>query len=353
MANSANRQISYLRLILESIPKLSNAESVERVYGIALDEVQEIFRPNRAFVALSESKNLVPNAHIARRGWVDDLVIPIQAGGKLMGKVILQFEKARSFSEDEIALLDLIAAQAGFAIERIHERKSSSEAQRRKDELVAMAVHELRSPLTAIVGAAFILRKGRDDQRIRALEVIDRNAQAQVNLIEDLLHVCQSDAGQVKLQIRTLDLAPILAKVIEEIRPIAALNNTVLNATFNHALMVRGDEQRLWQVFWNLLANSVRFASPNGEVRITAENGAAVIKVCIHDNGVGIAEKDLPYIFEPFRQGRGQQLKPPGGIGLGLAIVKDLVALHKGTIAAESDGPAKGACFTVTMPSVS
>src|SRR5439155_21002348 len=268
-----------------------------------------------------------------------------------MGKVILQFEKARSFSEDEIALLDLIAAQAGFAIERIHERRSSSEAQRRQDELVAMAVHELRSPLTAIVGAAFILRKGRDDQRIRALEVIDRNAQAQVNLIEELLHVCQSDAGQVKLQIRTLDLAPILAKVIEEIRPIAALNNTVLNATFNHALMVRGDEQRLWQVFWNLLANSVRFASPNGEVRITADSGSAVTKICIHDNGIGIGEKELPHIFEPFRQVGGQDAKPHAGTGLGLAIVKDLVALHNGTIAAESNGPGMGACFAVTLPS--
>src|SRR5207302_8865539 len=99
MANSANRQISYLRLILESIPKLSNAESVERVYGITLAEVQEIFKPNRAFVALSESKNLVPNAPIARRGWVDDLIIPIQAGGELMGKLMLQFEKASSLSE--------------------------------------------------------------------------------------------------------------------------------------------------------------------------------------------------------------------------------------------------------------
>src|SRR2546427_7875601 len=183
MVNGAKRQVSHLRLILECIPKLSSADRIERVYGIALDEVQAIFKPNRLFVALSESKNLVPNIRAAQRGgWLHDLIIPIHAAGNLIGKMTLQFEKARSFSDDEITLLELIAAQAGFAIERIDERKSASEARRRKDELVAMAVHELRSPLTAIVGAGFILRKGREDQRIRALEVIERNAQAQVNL---------------------------------------------------------------------------------------------------------------------------------------------------------------------------
>src|SRR2546426_9551217 len=150
------RQISPLRLIVESIDKLSKAESIERVYGIALDQVQAIFKPNRAFVALSESKNLVPNGHIAERGWGQDLIVPIHAGGNLAGKIMLQFDKARSFSHDDIALLDLIAAQA--AIERINERKSAREAQSRKEELAAKAVHKLRSPLTAIVGAAFILR---------------------------------------------------------------------------------------------------------------------------------------------------------------------------------------------------
>jgi signal transduction histidine kinase len=354
MVNGAKRQVSHLRLILQSIPKLARADSIERVYGITLDEVQAIFKPNRLFVALSESKNLVTNAQAAQRGgWLHDLIIPIHAGGNLVGKIMLQFDKPRSFSNDEITSLELIAAQAGLAIERIDERKSAGEARRRKDELVAMAVHELRSPLTAIVGAAFILRKGREEQRIRALEVIERNAQAQVNLIEDLLHVWQLDTGQLKLQFRTLDLVPILQKVIEDIRPLATSHSTVLNADFKQALTVRGDEQRLWQVFWNLLANSVRFASPNGEVRITAEYGSAVIRICIRDNGIGIGEKELPYIFEPFRQGRGQDVKPHAGIGLGLAIVKDLVALHKGAISAESDGPGKGACFTVTLPSAS
>src|SRR5262249_988944 len=153
------------------------------------------------------------------------------------------------------ALLQLIAAQAGFAIEHLHQRQSASKAQERKDELVAMAVHELRSPLTAIVGATSILRRGRDDQRRRALEMIERNAQLEVNLIGDLLQACQFDAGQIRLQVRTLDLIPILEKVIEEIRPTAASHNTVLDAHFEDALIVPGDEQRLWQVFSNLVAN--------------------------------------------------------------------------------------------------
>ena len=353
MSKEAKSGRGGLRFFLRFVPELWDAESVERVYALTLDAVQEIFKPDRAFVALSESKNLVPDAQAIQRGWMHDLTLPIYAAGNLMGRVMLQFEESRSFSDDETALLELIAVQAGFVIERIQERQAASVERKQKDDLVAIAAHELRSPLTAIIGAAFLLRSGRDDQRSRAIEIIERNAHVQVTLIEELLNACQLDAGRTALEMSTLDLVAVIEKVVDEIRPTAALSRTLVHADLERPLMVRGDARRLWQICWNLLTNCIQFASPNGEVQIQAYNGASTVKLCVRDNGIGISQDQLPHIFERFRQGHPPQLKSYAGLGLGLAIVKDLVTLHGGTIVAESDGPGKGACFTVTLPAAS
>jgi len=354
MSTGAKSGVGGLRFFLRFVPELWDAESVERVYALTLDAVQEIFKPDRAFVALSESKNLAPDAQEIQRGWMHDLTLPIYAAGNLMGKVMLQFEESRSFSDYETALLELITVQAGFVIEHIQERQAASGERKKKDDLVAIAAHELRSPLTAIIGAAFLLRSGRDDQRSRAIEIIERNAQVQVTLIEELLNACQLDAGRIAVEMSTLDLVAVIEKVVDEIQPTAALSRTLLHVDLERPLMVRGDARRLWQICWNLLTNCIQFASPNGEVQIQAYNGASTVKLCVRDNGIGISQDQLPHIFERFRQGHHPpQLKSYTGLGLGLAIAKGLVTLHGGTIVAESDGPGKGACFTVTLPAAS
>ena len=353
MSKGAKRELGGLRFLLRFIPELWDAERLEGVYALTLDAAQEIFKPDRAFVALTESKNPAPDAQAVQPGWVHDLAFPIYAAGKLMGKVMLQFEQSRSFSDDDTALLELIALEAGFVIERIQERQAASGERKQKDDLVAMAAHELRSPLTAIIGAAFLLRSGRDDQRARAIEIIERNAHVQVTLIEELLNACQLDAGRIALEMSTLDLVAVIEKVVDEIQPTAALSRTLVHVDLERPLMVRGDARRLWQICWNLLTNCIQFASPNGEVQIQAYNGASRVKLCVRDNGIGISQDQLPHIFERFRQGHTPQLKSYSGLGLGLAIVKDLVILHGGTIVAESAGPGKGACFTVTLPAES
>ena len=353
MSEGAKWELGGLRFLLRFIPELWDAESLEGVYALTLDAAQEIFKPDRVFVALSESKNPAPDAQAVQPGWVHDLTFPIYAAGKLMGKVMLQFEESRSFSDDETALLELIAVEAGFAIERIQERQAASVERKQKDDLVAIAAHELRSPLTAIIGAAFLLRSGRDDQRPRAIEIIERNAHAQVTLIEELLNACQLDEGRVALEMSMLDLVEVIEKVVDEFQPTAALSRTLVHADLERPLMVRGDARRLWQICWNLLTNCIQFASPNGEVQIQAYNGASTVKLCVRDNGIGISQDQLPHIFERFRQGHTPQLKSYSGLGLGLAIVKDLIILHGGTIVAESAGPGKGACFTVTLPAES
>jgi len=350
MSNGAKQEVSGSRFLLRFIPELWNAESVERVYGLMLDAAQEILKPDRAFVALTEFKNPAPNAQEVQPGRLHELAFPINATGKLMGRVILQFEEFRSFSDDDIALLELIALEAGFAIQHIQERQAASGERKQKDERVAMAAHELRSPLTAIIGGAFLLRSGRDDQSARAIDIIERNANVQVKLIEELLNACQLDAGRLAVEMSTLDLVTVIEKVVDEIQPTASLSRTLVQVDLERPLMVRGDARRLWQICWNLLTNCIQFASPNGEVQIEAYNGASAVKLCVRDNGIGISPDQLPHIFERFRQGHPPLLKRYSGLGLGLAIVKDLVIMHGGSIVAESAGPGKGACFTVTLP---
>jgi signal transduction histidine kinase len=349
MSKGPKREATDLRLLLGFMRDVATAQSVDQVYGTALNTVQEVFRPARAFVGLSEPGSAADVQRI-HPGWVSEVAVPIYADRELLGKFVLQFDEVRSFSEHDATLLEIIVAHAGAAIERIQHDQRARQERRQKDELIAMAAHELRSPLTAIVGAAYLLRSGRSDEQARALAIIERNAQSQVRLVEELLGVCQLDLGRVELEMSALDLAPVLDKVIEEIQPTAAANNTAVYFELERPLMVRGDPQRLWQVFSNLLANSVRFASPNGEVRITSDTASSMRRVQIRDNGIGISPDQLPYIFERFRQARPLQAKHRVGLGLGLSIVKDLVTMHGGTIVAESDGPARGACFTVSFP---
>src|SRR5262249_16776442 len=145
---------------------------------------------------------------VLQPGRLLDPSVPIYAGPNLMGQILLQYDEPRSFSDQELVLLEAIAAQAGFFIQRIQERKAADEAQRQKHELVAMAAHELRGPLTAIIGGTLLLRAGRDTDNVRSLDIIERNARAQITLIEELLQICQLDAGKVELKIATVDVVP-------------------------------------------------------------------------------------------------------------------------------------------------
>ena len=346
MSKGSQRQVADMRSVLRFVQQLENAGTVAQVYEAALNSTSENFKPDRSFVALVDSENALPIAHAPQPGWLSDVVVSIHAGEKIVGKFVLQYNVPHAFSEQDCALIEVTAALTGLALDRVQ----AHDAKKKKDELVAMATHELRSPITAIMGAAFLLRSGIDDDRSRAVDMIERNVRAEVTLIEELLQVCQLDARKVELHLKTVDLVSVLEKVIEEVQPIAASRNTLLHTQFQRPLTMNGDSQRLWQIFWNLLTNSVRFA-PNGEVAITAASDSTVMTVCIRDNGIGISQDQLPHIFEPFHQAHiPTEANTYGGMGLGLTIVKDLVAMHGGTISAESDGLGMGACFTVSFP---
>lgn len=232
-------------------------------------------------------------------------------------------------------------------------RRLAEEASQLKDEFLATASHELRTPLNAIVGWVHVLQSGSlvtEDQRRQAVNAIDRNAKSQTRLIEDLLDVSRMIQGRVSLKVSPIDLRPVIEAAVETIRHGAIAKDIAIDVDLpEEAIAVIGDDHRLQQVAWNLLANSVKYTPRGGhvDVMLTRERGRAVVRV--KDSGEGIDPSFLPHVFEPFRQGTSS-FTMRSGLGLGLAIVRRLVDLHGGRIAAESGGAGCGATFTVSLP---
>ena len=233
-----------------------------------------------------------------------------------------------------------------------HARLLAEEASHLKDEFLATASHELRTPLNAIVGWVHVLQTGalkNDEQRQQALSAIDRNAKIQTRLIEDLLDVSRMIQGRVSLTVAPVNLRAIVDAAVDTIRPAAAAKDIPITVeAAEDSIPVVGDEQRLQQIAWNLLSNSVKYTPRGGPIRvfIGREGERAVLRV--KDSGEGIDPAFLPHVFEPFRQGTSAAMRK--GLGLGLAIVRRLVDLHGGRITAESEGHGKGAQFTVMLP---
>jgi PAS domain S-box-containing protein len=251
-------------------------------------------------------------------------------------------------------------------------RRRAEEADRLKDEFLATLSHELRTPLTSILGWATLIRNGEVDRvenLERALEIIERNARAQARLIDDLLDVSRIITGNLQLDVRPLNLEPIVRIAIDALRPAADAKGihiaTDLEST--HCL-VRGDPNRLRQVIWNLLMNGIKFTPRGGRVSLCLEsfnaqasptvvspgNASApfssYVRLTVSDTGEGITPEFLPYVFHRFRQEEGSISRKAGGLGLGLAVVRHLVELHGGSVSADSAGPGKGSVFTVDLP---
>ncbi len=236
------------------------------------------------------------------------------------------------------------------------ERKARQEAEaasRLKDEFLATLSHELRSPLNAIVGWVHVLRRGTEANPDigRGLEVIERNARAQTQIINNLLDMSRIMTGKVQLNVRPVSLQKITGAALEAIRPVAEAKGirlaTELDPGADH---VHGDSNRLQQVMWNLLTNAVKFTPPDGSVRVTSLRDDSHVELSVHDTGVGIPSAFLPFVFDRFRQADASTTRLYGGLGLGLAIVKNLVELHGGAVRCKSSGQDQGATFTVRLP---
>jgi signal transduction histidine kinase len=344
MSKSVERYGNELRALRNYAETLGYACTVEQVYAFGLNVLSELFDPDTAFIVLSESDSSKQIAILPLRpGLLSEVVFPIRAGETLTGRFMLQYKKPRVFTDTDLLLIEMISLHAGAIIHQLHR-------QQQKDEVIAMAVHELRSPLAGILGGAFMARTQKDRAIEAGIAMVERNARTQAKLVDELLHVSQIDTGKVPLLLKTLDLAAVLDHVVEEAAASAAANNTSCVTSFDRPLKVKGDERRLWQIFSNLLSNAIRFA-PNGVVRIGSAMEDGMVKITVIDSGAGIPREHLPHIFERFRQGQSAKLQPHDGLGLGLSIVKDLVRMHGGTVTAGSDGLGKGANFVVCLPS--
>ena len=237
---------------------------------------------------------------------------------------------------------------------------------RMKDEFLATLSHELRTPLNAILGWSTILRGegvGGDggsatdggtrpaDDLSEGLAIIERNARAQHQIIEDLLDMSRIISGKVRLDVQRLDLAAVVEAALETVRPAAAAKAIRLQTVLDpRARPVSGDPNRLQQVFWNLLGNAIKFTPRGGRIQVLLERVHSHLEVRVSDSGQGVAAEFLPFVFDRFQQADASTTRAHGGLGLGLAIVKQLVELHGGTVRVESPGPGAGATFTVALP---
>jgi signal transduction histidine kinase/DNA-binding NarL/FixJ family response regulator len=234
-----------------------------------------------------------------------------------------------------------------------HEARTEAErANRLKDEFLANVSHELRTPLNAIVGWTQILRSGKlDEDRIaRALETIARNANLQLQLIQDILDVSRIIAGKLRIQIDSIDPIFVVQSAIDAVRPAAEAKGVMLEAILEPCEKILGDPDRLQQVIWNLLSNAVKFTPTGGRVAIRLRPLDTKLELIVTDDGAGIPPEFLPHVFERFSQADTSTTRKNGGLGLGLSIVHHLVELHRGAIRAESPGEGQGATFTVELP---
>jgi signal transduction histidine kinase len=232
-------------------------------------------------------------------------------------------------------------------------RLAAEAASLMKDEFLATLSHELRTPLNAIVGWTRLLKTGslEGEKLRRAVETIERNAFAQARLIEGLLDISAIVSGKMTLDVRPVDLAPVVEAALESVRPAADAKGIRLEMALDPAPgLVPGDAARLQQVVWNLLSNAVKFTPPGGFVRVELERLDSRVRLGVRDSGIGIDPAFLPSVFEPFRQADSSMTRAQGGLGLGLAIVRRLVELHGGSVGAESGGLGHGAAFTVELP---
>jgi PAS domain S-box-containing protein len=225
-------------------------------------------------------------------------------------------------------------------------------ANRAKEDFLATLSHELRTPLNAMLGWTRLLRMGKLDApaRSRALETIERNAHVQEQLIADILDVSRIVTGRLRLDLRPIELAPVVDAAIDTLQPSAAAKGVELSCTLGRTGKVLGDPDRLQQVVWNLLSNAIKFTPAGGRASVALSRAGAAAVISVTDTGEGISGSLLPYVFDRFTQGDSSVTRMHGGLGLGLSIVRHIVELHGGQVSAGSDGPGQGAIFSVKLP---
>jgi PAS domain S-box-containing protein len=358
-------QIGFDEAFLEFFECCDNGDSA---CGVALQSKQRVVVEN-----VNESEIYLGKPSLEAMRHADVLAVEsvplISSGGKALGIISTHFSNAHRPSEQELRLMDLLARQTADYLERKRVegereqllarehglRETAEEANRLKDEFLAIMSHELRNPLNVILGYAELLLRMDEIKSAphlhRMADAVKRNAVAQSKLIRDLLDLSRLRSGKLELNRETVSPVASIENAIETVRMDAASKGVEISVDApDDLLFVRADPVRLEQIIWNLLNNSVKFTPSGGRIIVRLEEENDQIVLTVADNGQGIDSSFLPHIFEIFRQADPGTSRSQQGMGIGLAVVQQLVELHGGSVSAYSAGAGKGATFTIRLP---
>jgi PAS domain S-box-containing protein len=326
-----------------SDPSALCARAVQRGQTVIIEDVEEDpdFAPHRA-VAAAAGFRAVHSTPVTSRS------------GEFLGVLSTHFRAPRRPTERALRMIDLYARQAAEFIERIRAEESLKEADRRKNEFLAVLAHELRNPLAPVRNGLHVLRlrAPADDLSQRTVNMMDRQMTHLVHLIDDLLDVSRITRGRLALQRQKLSLSDVLGSAVEASRGLieAHGHEIVLDIRASAPVVVDGDPHRLTQVFSNLISNSAKYTDRGGTITLVLECEDAQAIVSVRDTGIGIPPTALESVFEMFSQVRPDDVRSDGGLGIGLSLVRTLIQLHGGSVSASSEGAGMGSTFTVRLP---
>ncbi|MDQ3280578.1 MAG: GAF domain-containing protein [Acidobacteriota bacterium] len=288
---------------------------------------------------------------IRELGIMSYMIVPLRSRGEVVGTITF-VASDRRFAQQDLTQAEELAYRASIAVENARLYSAAQAANRAKDEFLATLSHELRTPMTAVLGWARMLKLGLSEEEARvAIDAIEQSASAQAQLIEDVLDVSRIMSGKLTFDPHATDMRTVAQAAITTVHPAAVAKGIEILTSIPPILPpVSGDEGRLQQIIWNLLANAIKFTPRGGTVTLRLSHHGSVVRLTVSDTGEGIDRAFLPYVFEPFRQADSSTTRPHGGIGLGLAIVRSLVEMHGGRIRATSEGKGQGASFTLELP---
>jgi PAS domain S-box-containing protein len=356
---SLDYEITLWTLVRAGIPHLAD--------GCVVDMVQDDGSIKRLAVAHAQSdkedklwdtESCPGGTNVIRTGQAElkdsFICVPVIVRGKTIGAITLLLERAdRRYNPFDLALAEDLADRAAIALDNATLYTKELEANRLKDEFLAIVSHELRTPLTPILGAIYKLRASRpDDTDLQtSLDMIERNAKAQARIVEELLEVSRITTGKLDFNRQPTDLLSPIQTALDVLRPSMQSLGIDLTVSLEPTQrLIWCDRDRIQQVIWNLLSNAIKFTHQGGTIEVKLENSPGWARIYIADTGIGISKDFLPHVFEPFRQAGKFSTRMHGGLGVGLSIVRYIVERHGGRVRAESLGEGKGSTFIVELP---
>ncbi|MBW4600136.1 MAG: response regulator [Calothrix sp. FI2-JRJ7] len=352
VAASEPAQAALLKEIRRRYPPLADANyGSAKVLRTGQSELRSDIS-NSVFEEIAQDADHLNLLQLLRvKAW---MIVPMMISDRKFGTIAFVITKAiRRYDDADLEMAEELAIRTAVALDNARLYQEAQEANRVKDEFLAIVSHELRNPLNSMLGWSQILRKRQfeDPTLSRAIEIIERNAQLQNKLIEDLLDVSRIIQNRLRISRVPVYLIPVIDAVIESLQPNATAKAIeILSNLDPNTRQVLGDGDRLEQIVWNLLSNAIKFTPSGGRVEVCLKQVGTLAQITVTDTGQGINAEFLPFIFERFRQADASKTRAQSGLGLGLAIVRQLVELHEGSVYATSAGVGKGSTFTVQIP---